>query len=40
MVLATGYTKRRVALADVPILAKPYDIAQAVSLLGGLVAQD
>lgn len=40
VVLATGYTERRVALPDVPILAKPYDIAQAVSLLGGLVAQE
>ena len=40
VVLATGYTERRVALPDVPILAKPYDIAQAVSLLGGLVAHE
>jgi signal transduction histidine kinase/CheY-like chemotaxis protein len=40
VVLATGYTERRVALPDVPILAKPYDIAQAVRLLGGLVAQE
>jgi len=38
VVLATGYTERRVALPDVPVLAKPYDIAQAVNLLGGLVA--
>jgi CheY-like chemotaxis protein len=40
VVLATGYTERQVALPDVPILAKPYDIAQAVRLLGGLVAQE
>ncbi|KQQ96686.1 response regulator [Massilia sp. Leaf139] len=40
VVLATGYTERRVALPDVPILAKPYDIAQAVKLLDGLVAHD
>jgi signal transduction histidine kinase/CheY-like chemotaxis protein len=40
VVLATGYTERRVALPDVPILAKPYDIAQAVRLLGGLVAHE
>jgi CheY-like chemotaxis protein len=40
VVLATGYTERQVALPDVPILAKPYDIAQAVNLLGGLVAQE
>ena len=40
VVLATGYTERRVALPDVPILAKPYDIAQAVGLLGGLVPQE
>jgi CheY-like chemotaxis protein len=39
VVLATGYTERRVALPGVPILAKPYDIAQAVNLLGSLVAQ-
>jgi signal transduction histidine kinase/CheY-like chemotaxis protein len=39
VVLATGYTERRVALPGVPILAKPYDIAQAVNLLGTLVAQ-
>jgi signal transduction histidine kinase/CheY-like chemotaxis protein len=40
VVLATGYTERRVALPSVPILAKPYDIAQAVGLLGGLVTQE
>jgi len=40
VVLATGYTERRVALPGVPILAKPYDIAQAVNLLGSLVAQE
>jgi signal transduction histidine kinase len=40
VVLATGYTERRVELPDVPVLAKPYDIAQAVSLLGGLVAHE
>ena len=40
VVLATGYTERQVALPDVPILAKPYDIAQAVNLLGGLVTQE
>ena len=37
VVLATGYTERQVALPDVPVLAKPYDIAQAVGLLGDLV---
>lgn len=40
MVLATGYAERRGALPDVPILAKPSDIAQAVRLLGGLVAHE
>jgi small-conductance mechanosensitive channel len=37
---ATGHTERRVALPDVPVLAKPYDIAQAVRLLGGLAAHE
>ena len=36
VVLATGYTERRVALPDVKILAKPYDVDQLVGLLGRL----
>ena len=40
VVLATGYTERRVALPDVPVLSKPYDTAQAVGLLSSLVPQE
>ena len=37
VLLATGYTERRVALPGVQILAKPYDIEQLVRVLAGLV---
>ena len=39
IVLATGYTERRVALPDVKILAKPYDIEQLLGLLGHLAGR-
>ena len=36
VVLATGYTERRVSIPGVKILAKPYDVEQLVGLLGRL----
>jgi len=36
VVLATGYTDRRVSVPGVKILAKPYDLEQLVGLLGRL----
>jgi len=36
VVLATGYTERRVSIPGVKILAKPYDVEQVVGLLGRL----
>jgi len=36
VVLATGYTERRIAVPGVQVLAKPYEINQLVELLAGL----
>ncbi len=36
VVLATGYTDRRVSIPGVKILAKPYDVEQLIGLLGRL----
>jgi len=36
VVLATGYTERRVSIPGVKILAKPYDVEQLIGLLGRL----
>ena len=36
VVLATGYTERRVSIPGVKILAKPYDVEQLTGLLGRL----
>lgn len=39
VVLATGYTERRVSIPGVKILAKPYDLAQLTGLLGRLTGR-
>ena len=39
VVLATGYTERHVAIPDVKILAKPYDLEQLIGLLGRLTGR-
>ncbi|WP_312550502.1 response regulator, partial [Massilia sp.] len=39
VVLATGYTERRVSIPDVKILAKPYDLEQVIGLLGRLTGR-
>ncbi|MEW6369684.1 MAG: ATP-binding protein [Pseudomonadota bacterium] len=39
VVLATGYTERRVSVPGVKILAKPYDLEQLIGLLGRLTGR-
>ena len=39
VVLATGYTDRRVSIPGVKILAKPYDLEQVIGLLGRLTGR-
>jgi len=39
VVLATGYTERRVSIPGVKILAKPYDLEQLIGLLGRLTGR-
>lgn len=39
VVLATGYTDRRVSIPGVNILAKPYDLEQVIGLLGRLTGR-
>jgi len=39
VVLATGYTDRRVSIPGVKILAKPYDVEQMIGLLGRLAGR-